>query len=107
VKYILMGAIRLYQRLLSPVVNMRGPVCRFHPSCSHYAYEAIATRGAFVGSGLAAWRLLRCNPWNPGGYDPVPARHPRGARSTDDTPIVGSASDRDVVTDPNTSVLGA
>ena len=46
--------------------------CRFYPSCSHYGFQAIQKHGVFKGSLLAAWRALRCNPFNPGGYDPVP-----------------------------------
>jgi putative membrane protein insertion efficiency factor len=46
--------------------------CRFYPSCSHYGYQAIYKHGLLKGSGLAIWRILRCNPFNPGGYDPVP-----------------------------------
>jgi hypothetical protein len=62
--------IRSYQLLVSP---MLGPRCRFYPSCSHYALEAIDTHGAARGTWLALRRLLRCHPWHPGGYDPVPA----------------------------------
>ncbi len=61
--------IRAYQYAVSPLF---GPVCRFHPSCSHYALEAVQRFGVLHGMCLAAWRLLRCNPWNAGGYDPVP-----------------------------------
>ncbi len=63
--------LRAYQLVISP---MLGPRCRYAPSCSSYAVQAITTRGLVVGSALAAWRVLRCNPWSPGGYDPVPAR---------------------------------
>ena len=70
-KYLLMGLIRLYQVLLSPMVNWRGPVCRYEPSCSHYGYEAVKTHGAVKGGGMTVWRVLRCNPWSSGGYDPV------------------------------------
>jgi putative membrane protein insertion efficiency factor len=62
--------IRGYQRLLSP---MLGPRCRFYPSCSHYALEALELHGSARGSWLALRRLLRCHPLHPGGYDPVPA----------------------------------
>ena len=62
--------IRGYQLLLSPLL---GPRCRFHPSCSHYALEAIQVHGAARGSWLALRRLSRCHPLHPGGYDPVPA----------------------------------
>jgi hypothetical protein len=62
--------LRAYQLVISP---MYGPVCRYAPSCSSYAVGAIDAHGLVRGSALAAWRLLRCNPWSPGGYDPVPA----------------------------------
>ncbi|HUZ64298.1 MAG TPA: membrane protein insertion efficiency factor YidD [Acetobacteraceae bacterium] len=65
----LRGAVRVYQYTLRPVI---GANCRFFPSCSDYALEALATHGAVRGSALAAGRILRCNPWHPGGYDPVP-----------------------------------
>lgn len=63
------GLIRLYQLFLSPLL---GPRCRYWPSCSAYAAEAIATHGALAGSGLALRRLLRCHPWGGSGVDPVP-----------------------------------
>ena len=68
-KQIFIGAIRLYQKYISP---LSGPRCRFYPSCSSYAVQAIETHGALKGIGLASWRLLRCNPWNDGGIDDVP-----------------------------------
>lgn len=64
--------IRFYQRWISPLL---GANCRFYPSCSCYAHEAIARHGALKGCGLACCRLLRCHPWHAGGYDPVPAPH--------------------------------
>lgn len=63
------GAIRFYQLALSPLV---GPACRFYPSCSHYALEAVARFGVLRGGWLSARRLARCHPFHPGGYDPVP-----------------------------------
>jgi uncharacterized protein len=60
-----------YRRWISPALPAR---CRFYPSCSAYAVEAISTHGAVKGLGLATWRLLRCQPFNAGGYDPVPPR---------------------------------
>ena len=66
---LLTGAIVAYRRYLSPVLPAR---CRFYPSCSAYALEAVTRHGAVRGSALAIWRLLRCHPFHPGGYDPVP-----------------------------------
>jgi putative membrane protein insertion efficiency factor len=83
-KYVLMGLIRLYQMILSPVVNWRGPVCRYEPSCSHYGYEAVKTHGAIKGGGMTVWRVLRCNPWSSGGYDPVKPREPRRTKGEKD-----------------------
>ncbi len=68
-KYFLVGLIRIYQRVLSPLLP---PSCRFVPSCSQYGLEAITHYGVFKGGWLAVRRLVRCHPFNPGGYDPVP-----------------------------------
>ncbi|HEU4760006.1 MAG TPA: membrane protein insertion efficiency factor YidD [Dehalococcoidia bacterium] len=68
-KTLTLGLIRLYQTYVSPG---RPPACRFEPTCSHYGYEAIQRHGVFKGTALILWRLLRCNPFNDGGYDPVP-----------------------------------
>lgn len=65
--------IRAYQRLLSPLLGQR---CRYYPSCSSYAVTAIRRHGVIRGSGLAGWRLLRCNPFSPGGVDHVPGTDP-------------------------------
>ena len=65
-----LGLIRAYQATLSR--GMPPNTCRFYPSCSHYGYQAVYKSGALKGSLMAAWRVLRCNPFNPGGYDPVP-----------------------------------
>lgn len=65
----LIGGVRAYQLVLRPLI---GPQCRFEPSCSHYAIAALRAHGAARGSLLAARRVLRCNPWTAGGYDPVP-----------------------------------
>jgi putative membrane protein insertion efficiency factor len=68
---VLIAPIRVYQRVLSPLLPSR---CKYHPSCSAYAVQAIESYGILRGSVLAAWRLLRCNPWSLGGYDPVSAQ---------------------------------
>ncbi|MFC5907508.1 membrane protein insertion efficiency factor YidD [Streptacidiphilus monticola] len=73
-KYVLLALIRIYQWTISPLL---GPVCKYHPSCSRYGFEAVRVHGALKGSVLTAWRILRCNPWSVGGVDYVPARkHP-------------------------------
>ena len=66
---LLIGCIGLYQRFISPLL---GPRCRFSPSCSAYAVEALGRHGLWRGGRLSVWRLLRCHPCTPGGYDPVP-----------------------------------
>ena len=71
-KYVCIWLIRLYQKFISPL--KRSPCCRFTPTCSAYALEAFQKRGFFVGFGLSVWRILRCNPFGAGGYDPVPER---------------------------------
>ena len=71
----LVALVRGYQRWISPALP---PTCRFFPSCSAYAVEALQVHGLLRGTALTAWRLLRCAPWHPGGVDPVPpARTPR------------------------------
>ena len=69
--FLLKGVIRLYQLLLSPMI---GPACRYEPSCSRYAHEAIERHGPLRGSWRALRRLGRCRPGSAGGYDPVPDR---------------------------------
>jgi len=64
--------IRAYQWLISPLL---GPRCRFYPSCSNYAIDALRIHGPFRGSWLALRRIVRCHPLNPGGFDPVPPAH--------------------------------
>jgi putative membrane protein insertion efficiency factor len=68
-KYPFLWLIRFYQRIMSPVLPS---ACRFEPTCSHYAYEAIDKHGIVKGGRLAIWRIMRCNPWGGQGYDPVP-----------------------------------
>jgi hypothetical protein len=71
IRHALILLVRVYQRLVSPLLP---PSCRFHPSCSAYAAGALERHGALRGGWLAARRLLRCHPWHPGGFDPVPDR---------------------------------
>jgi putative membrane protein insertion efficiency factor len=71
VKSLALGPIRLYQRWISPVLPRR---CRYHPTCSAYAVQAIESFGILRGLVLATWRVLRCNPFSRGGYDPVSAQ---------------------------------
>lgn len=67
--------VHVYRMVLSPL--KRGPTCRFLPTCSEYALDAVKQRGIVVGGALAAWRVARCHPFCKGGYDPVPARPAR------------------------------
>lgn len=76
-KKILMGLIRLYRKYISPLTP---PSCRYYPTCSGYALEAIQVHGAFKGSLMAIVRILKCNPLFPGGYDPVPPKKQRKKR---------------------------
>lgn len=83
--FALLSLIRVYQRFLSPalpVLTLGRCGCRFSPTCSHYAADAIRGHGAIVGTGLALVRLVKCTPLHPGGFDPVPPRRggPRCAR---------------------------
>ena len=94
--------IVFYRRFLS---RLKPPMCRFHPTCSTYAHDAILTHGVLRGSALAIWRILRCQPFAKGGYDPVPPR--RGRRAGDpparteqdpQEPAVPPEADRDELT---------
>lgn len=69
-RIILLAMIRLYQKTISP--GLAPNTCRFYPSCSHYGYQAVYKYGALRGGFMAVRRVFRCNPFNPGGYDPVP-----------------------------------
>lgn len=71
-RYVALMLIRSYQRFISPFLP---PSCRYEPSCSHYGYEAINRYGILRGGWLAVKRIGRCQPFNPGGYDPVPELH--------------------------------
>ena len=72
-KHLLIWLLKGYRFAISPLY---GQVCRFHPTCSAYALEAVTEHGALRGSWLSVRRVGRCHPWNPGGYDPVPPRRP-------------------------------
>jgi putative membrane protein insertion efficiency factor len=73
--WVLLATIHAYRLLISPLL---GPACRYQPTCSAYASEAVARHGPWRGAWLAARRVLRCHPFRPGGYDPVPAEAPGG-----------------------------
>ncbi|RJG47440.1 membrane protein insertion efficiency factor YidD [Motilimonas pumila] len=73
-QWLAISLIKAYQVGISPLL---GPRCRFHPTCSHYAIEAIKLHGSIKGGWFAAKRLIKCHPLNPGGYDPVPKPKPK------------------------------
>ncbi|QIG45227.1 membrane protein insertion efficiency factor YidD [Nocardioides anomalus] len=87
-KYVLIGLLRAYRLLISPLY---GQVCRYHPSCSAYALDAVTEHGSIRGSWLAARRLARCHPWAAGGYDPVPSRTSARTSGPDRDALVGAA----------------
>ncbi len=92
---VLVFLIRIYQRTLSPalpVLTMGRCGCRFHPTCSHYAVDALRTHGFLAGTWLAAVRLVKCTPLHPGGLDPVPPRARPVCRRADlESPLRGSS----------------
>lgn len=73
-KKVLLLLIKFYQKAISPFTP---PTCRFHPTCSHYGFEAIETHGAIKGSWLAVRRISKCHPFHEGGFDPVPEKKPK------------------------------
>lgn len=77
-KHVCIWLIRFYQKFLSPL--KRNPTCRFTPTCSAYALDAFTKRGFFVGAWLSFKRVLRCNPYSAGGYDPVPEKKSRNGK---------------------------
>lgn len=84
-RWLLIGFLRAYRLLISPLY---GQVCRYHPSCSAYALEAVTERGSLIGTWLAVRRLVRCHPWAAGGYDPVP----RPRRATESSRLSAGSS---------------
>ena len=92
-KWLLIGFVKAWRKLISPLY---GPVCKYYPTCSEYALEALKIHGAIKGSAMAAWRIMRCNPWSSGGVDPVPGS-PLAAKTAqwfadDDAPAKQQAS---------------
>ena len=88
-RWLLIGFLRAYRLLISPLY---GQVCRYHPSCSAYALEAVTERGSVVGTWLAVRRLGRCHPWAAGGYDPVPPRRRPAPASTESSRLRAGSS---------------
>ena len=77
-KALLLAPVVFYQKCISPFTL---PSCRFTPTCSEYARQAIMIHGPFKGLALAVWRILRCNPWGGSGYDPVPPKRPKSDKN--------------------------
>lgn len=77
-KMLFIALVRFYQAFVSPWTR---PSCRFQPTCSHYAVEALQVHGAWRGLWMSVWRILRCHPFHPGGYDPVPEKKDKNMRS--------------------------
>lgn len=80
IKYALIALLKVYRAVISPLY---GQVCRYHPSCSAYALEAVTEHGSIKGSWLAVRRLGRCHPWAAGGYDPVPSKRAKPGASSE------------------------
>ena len=88
-KYVLIALLKAYRFAISPLY---GQVCRYYPTCSAYALEAVETHGALRGSWLAARRLGRCHPWAAGGYDPVPGSRQTSTTEPDSVPSTTGAA---------------
>lgn len=86
-KYVLIALLKAYRTLISPLY---GQVCRYYPSCSAYALDAVTEYGSLRGSWMAVRRLSRCHPWAPGGYDPVPPRHQTSPSDLDEATTRGA-----------------
>ena len=95
-KYVCIFIIRLYQKYLSPLKPY--PTCRFTPTCSAYALEAFRKRGFFCGLLLTVYRIMRCHPFNPGGYDPVPEKKSKEERKHKRIPKYQRDTEEDTVT---------
>lgn len=79
IRKLFIAPIRFYQKHISP--NKGAPCCKYLPTCSQYAIEAVEEWGVFAGLALALWRILRCNPFSKGGYDPVPKRRKKAGKA--------------------------
>ena len=95
-KHFMIWLISLYRKFISP---NKPPCCRFKPTCSAYALDAYQKRVFFVGTILTVWRILRCNPFSRGGYDPVPEKGFRNPKETKMGP--GDSNQRDSTTNQN------
>lgn len=99
----LAGLVRLYQRLISP---MFAPSCRYYPCCSQYSITALRRLGLVKGLALTAWRLLRCNPWSPGGVDHVPERWPAPSSASLST-VAGQSAAGQLTPSPTQAAIPA
>jgi uncharacterized protein len=80
IKRIFIGLIKFYQRFISPLTP---PTCRFYPTCSHYGLEAVTRFGALKGGWLTVKRIVKCQPFHSGGFDPVPVKNPEDVEKED------------------------